>query len=221
MGQSLTASDERADEQFRRLLAYEIHDGFVQHATGAMMHLETVIQTGCVPDGSVRNEIGLCLELIRKAVAEARQLIGGLRPPLVEEQGVVGALRYLIDDQPPGGPSIEFEANVQFDRLEPLLETVIYRITQEAITNLRRHSKSARAVVRLVQVGDRVSIEIRDWGIGFFPNGDEVKRFGLRGIRERARLLGGRAVIDSTPGQGTRVVVDLPLAGLPGDVATT
>ena len=108
---------------------------------------------------------------------------------------------------------------VQFDRLEPLLEATVYRIVREAVTNLNRHSQSDRSEIRLTQVGDRLQIEIEDWGIGFDPAGVGKDRFGLQGIRERARLLGGRAVISSAPGKGTRVFVDLPVVPALQEVA--
>ncbi len=204
----------------RRLTAFEIHDGFIQEATAAMMRLEALVETGRLPEGSGREEVEVSLHLIRKAVTEARRLVCGLCPPELDDLGVVAAIASMIDDQPPGGPSIDFRAEVQFTRLEPLLEGTVYRIVQEAITNVRRHSKSDRAEVRLTQVGDRLRVEVRDWGVGLDPNGVHRKRFGLRGIRERARLLGGRAKIESAPGKGTRVSADLPLARTPWEVAT-
>jgi two-component system sensor histidine kinase DegS len=150
--------------------------------------------------------------LIGRSIGEARVLISGLRPPVLDELGVVAAIESLIEGQQAEALSIEFTEQVQFDRLEPLLEGTIYRIAQEAITNVRRHSQSQRAEVRLTQVGDRVHLEIQDWGVGFEPAQVAENRFGLQGIHERARLLRGRALIESAPGKGTRVFVDLPLA---------
>jgi len=211
----------RAYERDRRLIAYEIHDGLVQDAVGAQMHLEAVLETEQVPPGPVREEIQRALNLVRRAVDEGRRLISGLRPPDLDEFGVVAALDSLIEDQSAGGLSIQFTADVQSERLEPLLESAIYRIAQEAITNVRRHSKSDRADIRLTQRNDRIRMEIRDWGVGFDPDGVEGKRLGLKGIRERARLLRGRAVIDSAPGEGTRVSVELPVAPTPEEPAIT
>ena len=211
----------RSHERDRRLIAYEIHDGLVQDATGAKMHLEALLRSEQAPTGRARDEMELALDLVSKAIVEARQLIGGLRPPVLDELGVLAAIEYLIRDQTADGPTIEFKARVQFERLEPLLEATIYRIVQEAVTNVRRHSRSDRAEIRLTQVEDRIHVEIRDWGIGFDPDRVEGKRFGLRGIRERARLLRGRAVIESAPGKGSRVFIDLPVAGVPKEVAVT
>lgn len=209
----------RAEEWGRRLIACEIHDGLIQEATGAHMHLEALLDSGEVPPGPARDKIELALGLVRRVVSEGRRLISGQRLPVLERSGVVAAVECLIEEQPQGGPSIELIADVPPDRLEPLLETTIYRIAQEAITNVRRHSKSDRAEIRLSRTDDRIRIEIRDWGVGFDPAHVERKRLGLEGIRERARLLRGRAEIDSAPGGGTRVLVDLPLAYPAGEAA--
>ena len=209
----------RAEEWDRRLLAYEIHDGLIQEVTGAHMHLEALLEGGAFPPGPARDKIELALGLVRRALGEGRRLIGGLRLPVVEESGVVAAIERLIEEQPQGGPSIELIADVPPERLEPRMEGTLYRTAQEAITNVRRHSKSDRAEIRLSRADDRVRIEIRDWGVGFDPARVEGKRVGLEGIRERARLLRGRAEIDSAPGEGTRVCVELPLAYPEGEAA--
>jgi signal transduction histidine kinase len=91
------------------------------------------------------------------------------------------------------------------------LENAAYRIVQESLANACRHSKSNRVRVSLLQRGDRVRIEIRDWGAGFDPQTVQANRFGLEGIRQRARLLGGKCSIRSAPGKGTRITVELPV----------
>jgi len=199
-------------EQERRLIAYEVHDGLVQYATGAQMQLEALLQTEQLPSGPVRGRIELAVDLVKKSVSEARQLIFGLRPPILDELGIVPAIEHLIEGRQKDGASVDFSADVQFDRLDPLLEATIYRIVQEAVANVERHSRSDRAEIRLTQVEDRIHVEIQDWGIGFDPAKVNENRFGLQGIRERTRLLRGRVVIDSAPGKGTRVFVDLPVA---------
>ncbi len=165
-----------------------------------------------MPDGEAREQIQEASRLVQKAVDEARRLIGGLRPPILEEMGVVSAISYLIDNLPHNKLTIDFSAKVQSERFEPLLEATIYRIVQQAINNIQRHSRASRAKVRLAQQGDWINVEIQDWGIGFDPSNVSEDRFGLQGIRERARLMRGRAVIDSAPGKGTHIKVDLPVA---------
>ena len=97
------------------------------------------------------------------------------------------------------------------DRLEPLLENTIFRIVQESLTNACKHSKSDRIRVEVVQQDEFIRIEVRDWGTGFDPDNIAASCFGLRGVQERARLLGGRATIESKAGEGTRIAVKLPV----------
>jgi signal transduction histidine kinase len=199
-------------ERDRQLMAYEIHDGLVQDITAAQMLLNYLLKNGNLPDGEVRRQVQEVSRLVQKAVEEARQLIGGLRPPILEERGMVSAISYLIDNLPGNKILIDFEADVQTARFEPLLEATIYRIVQQAINNIQRHSCASRAKIRLTQQGNRMQVEIQDWGIGFDPSSVSEDRYGLQGIRERARLMRGRAVIESAPGKGTQINVDLPVA---------
>jgi signal transduction histidine kinase len=110
-----------------------------------------------------------------------------------------------------GGPEIKFRGEVEFDRLVPILENVIYRIVQEGLANACQHSRSKKVLVELVQDSDNVRIKIHDWGIGFDPEKAHEGHYGLDGIRERARLLGGTATVSSALGQGACILVGLPL----------
>ena len=95
--------------------------------------------------------------------------------------------------------------------MEPVAENVVYRIVQEGLTNARTHGQSDTVRVSIVEQGHRLRIVVRDWGVGFDPRNVQENRFGLEGIRERARLLGGKCRIRSAPGRGTAVVVELPV----------
>jgi len=202
-----------AHERYTRLIAYEIHDGLVQDVTGALLHLEAIRQKQPPTPGAVSQEFDLCLRLLRDSIDEARRLISGLRPPIIDEQGLVASLQYLVSEAMSRSDlDIQFICDVQFEKLETLLETTLFRVAQEALTNVRRHSHARRAVVRLVQEGDRVQLEVRDWGVGFDPARIADHRFGIYGITERARILRGEARVESAPGEGTRVFVDLPIA---------
>jgi PAS domain S-box-containing protein len=217
-GQRLMGQMLQSHERDRRLIAYEIHDGLVQDATAAQMQLQSLLARPELHSG-LREEVQRAADLVGKSIAQARELISGLRPPILDELGVVAAIEYLVESGQRERPSVKLLTQVQFDRLEPLLEATVYRIVQEAVTNMKRHSRSDRSEIRLTQVGDRLEIEIVDWGVGFDPAGVSKDRFGLQGIRERARLLGGRAVISSAPGKGTRVFVDLPVVPTLQEVA--
>jgi PAS domain S-box-containing protein len=198
-------------ERERQLVAYDIHDGLVQYLTGGLMHLEAAIDGPKGRKEKQQAEHDRGMSLLRDALAEARRLISGLRPPILDEQGVGAALEYLVNESRADIDDIEFVNLSYFGRLAAPLEVAIFRITQEALSNIRHHSLATKARVELVQHGQWVRLIIRDWGCGFNPQTVHEERFGLQGIRQRARLLGTMAVIESAPGQGATIVVDFPL----------
>ena len=111
--------------------------------------------------------------MLRQSHANARRLISGVRPPILDEEGIVAALAHLVSDhRGQKAPPIELLSEVAFDRLVPILENALYRIAQEALTNACQHSKSERIRVEMVQQDDYLRIVVQDWGIGFDP--DEV-----------------------------------------------
>jgi signal transduction histidine kinase len=93
----------------------------------------------------------------------------------------------------------------------------VFRILQETLTNARRHSASERVLVELHEADNRLLVVVQDWGVGFDSQHVPEGHFGLKGVQERARLLGGMARIESTPGQGTRIEVELPLLAREGE----
>ncbi len=203
----------QASDHERQLIAYDIHDGLAQELAGAMMQLQIFDHTRLESPKDGGKALDLALVMLRRSHSEARRLISGVRPPILDESGVVAAVAHLVYDPAfDRAPKIEYRNRVDFKRLAPVLENVIYRIVQEGLTNARRHSQSNRILVGLKQRDDRLRIEIRDWGIGFDTEAVRANRFGLLGIRERARLLGGKCSIKSKPGQGTRILVELPIA---------
>jgi signal transduction histidine kinase len=160
------------------------------------------------------------LSLICRSINEARRLIGGLRPPVLDESGIVAAVDYLACETTESGETeVEFVHDVKFGRLASPLESAIFRIVQESLTNARRHSRSAKIRIELRQADNHIQIDVRDWGIGFDLTKVEEGRFGLRGIRERARLFGGQVSIETAPHQGTRISVELPLVERAGELA--
>lgn len=207
-------------ERERKLVAYEIHDGFVQPLTGALMTFEASqqrLQSQGV--AAMQDVFQSGLRLLRESIQEARHLISSLRPPILDDLGIVPAIEYLVcEGQTKFQVSIDYVHHVEFERLSPPMETTIFRIVQESLTNALRHSRSDQVAVRLFQEGNRLRIEVEDQGVGFDREQVDRNRFGLRGIQERARLFGGHAVIQSHPGRGTCIRVDLPLAeAMPGD----
>ena len=100
---------------------------------------------------------------------------------------------------------------MQFGRLASILENSLYRIVQETLSNVRKHSQSKKVAVSLIQEGQEARLTVRDWGVGFDPESVAKGHFGLEGIRQRVRLLGGRLTIESAPGSGTVVEVVVPI----------
>jgi PAS domain S-box-containing protein len=196
-----------------QLISYEIHDGLAQQLAAALMWFSSFDHLQRENAGGTRAAFDTAVAMLRSAHRETRRLISGMRPPLLDEAGVVAAVENLVcESQEQGGPKIEWVSRVTFDRLQPELENTIYRIVQESLTNARRHSRSDRVKIELSEEQQRLRLEIRDWGVGFQPGVVAKESFGLQGIRERVKAVGGRVLIQSAPGQGTRIAVELPLA---------
>jgi signal transduction histidine kinase len=207
-------------ESDRQLVAYEIHDTFVQQVTAAHMNLEVFQHVRTQDAAAAQKALDQALQLLREGIAEARWLISGLRPAMLDELGLAPAVDFLArESQRRTGVNIEWSHQVRFDRLPRPLETALYRIIQESLTNALHHSRSEKVRLAMVQQGGKIRVEVEDWGCGFFRQQVASERYGLQGICERARLFGGRAEIDSVPGRGTRVVVELPWSD--GDAAET
>ena len=196
----------------RQLIAYEIHDGLAQKLAGAIMQFQAFDHLRDKTPNLAAKAYDAGITMLQQGLSEARRLIADVRHPILDEAGVVEAIAHLIHEQSrEKGPKIEYFSKVDFDRLAITLENAIYRICQEALTNACQHSKSERVRVSLLQRGDHVRIEIRDWGIGFDVKAVPKNRFGLEGIRQRAKLLGGKYSLRSSLGKGTRITVELPV----------
>jgi len=197
-----------ASDHERRLITYELHDGVAQQLMGAIMHFQSQEPPpGGTPKATDAYREGM--EALRQASSEIRSVMSRLRTPVLDMYGLAEAIEDVVSQlrSIPGAPEIECRHDIQFKRLEPTLETSLFRIAQEAMTNACRHSKSKKVRVRLTQQGDWVALEVRDWGIGFDKATIQGNRFGLEGIRQRSRILGGKLSIKSKPGVGTVVRV--------------
>ncbi|RMF88950.1 MAG: sensor histidine kinase [Planctomycetota bacterium] len=200
-------------EQEQQMLAYEIHDGFVQEAAAALMNLQAW-QARAAENGEDGIElIDQAERLLREAVGDARRLVRGLRPALLDEGGPVPAIENFLHETAAAHPevAIEFMNESRFHRLPLPLETAVFRIVQEAVNNAVRHAQASKIVVRLEQPNGDLVIEVRDDGRGFDPQKIPGGHFGVIGLYDRAASFGGRAEIDSAPGRGTTVRAVLPL----------
>jgi len=193
-------------EKERQLISYEIHDGLAQYVASAIMHLEAAAHAH--PDS---RELTDGIRLVRAAAEEARRLIGGLRPPALDELGIVDAIESLVADARLEVPSITFEHRLPDDRLPPDVETTIFRIVQESLSNVRKHAAARKAEVQMIWQPEGIRVRVHDNGRGFDPSQVPTTRFGLEGIRQRCRLLGIEPTITSAPRKGTTVEVLLPV----------
>jgi FixJ family two-component response regulator len=199
------------DERDWRLLCCDLHDGAAQYVSAALLRLQAMEAQHEIP---VEARPNLCTAraLLDVALRDIRDIIAGRSPACFTQPGIIPSIKRFVRELV-GASGIEFEfvEGLGRKKLSPLLETTIYRILQECLTNAIRHSGSDRIRVEIIDTPGALRLEVRDWGGGFDPDSVTVEHRGLRGIRDRAELLGGRASIKTEPGWGTLVVAELPL----------
>ncbi|HEX9370650.1 MAG TPA: response regulator [Roseiflexaceae bacterium] len=208
----------RADllEEERHLTAYELHDGLAQIVTGVHQHMQAFAAHYRPRSAQRRRELDHVLHLARASVQEVRRVIAGLRPTALDDFGLAAALQMQAAALRAEGLATTFEETLGDERLPQALETVLFRVAQEALTNARRHARTDRILVTLARKEHTIRLTIQDWGCGFDPaellgRARPGERIGLRGMRERVALLGGRCDIESSHGAGTLVVAEVPL----------
>ena len=212
IGRLLTAQEEE-----RRRVAYDIHDSLAQTAAAALQHLQAFARHHPPASPRGHEELDEVLDLARRTVGEARQVISNLRPTALDDFGLAAAIQQQVLSLRSEGWHVDYAAALGDERLPSGVETTLFRVAQEALTNLRKHARTSRAHVRLERRGPAVRLIVRDEGCGFRPveamhGADRGERVGLSGMRERVSLLGGRFEIQSEPGRGTSVVAELPLS---------
>lgn len=205
---------ESAKEDERRFIARELHDELGQTLTALKLRLKLGART-VDPERALR-EGALTFSMIDGLIDRVRKLSLDLRPVLLDEVGLIPALRAYLDGQAAiSEVGMELDASGFLERAAPENEIVCFRIVQEAVTNVLRHAEARRVSVHLEQRTDRLQIVVKDDGRGIAPGKvlDAAARghMGIVGMRERARALGGDFAIDSHPGGGTAVRVTLPV----------
>jgi len=200
----------------RNRMAREIHDTLAQGFSGIILQLEAAEQTLGGEASAAERHLNQARSLARKSLAEARRSVWNLRPQALEQVSLVEALKQEADKFSQSvGVSAKFNVFGVRRDLQPDLETVLLRIGQESLTNVRKHAKATEVEINLTFDEAAVEMSIRDNGVGFksvAASGDEKKRgaFGLISMRERARGLGGMLEVQSRRGKGTLVRVVIP-----------
>lgn len=206
-------------EAERRRIARELHDSVVQSLTALVADLE-YFRTRCLPSGGdmsrqVAEKVETWQELARDSLISMRQALGELRASSEQRLGLEQAIRAILAEMQAAGYRVEFECEDWPDLLPFEYVSNIYYIVREALTNISKHAKAQTVSVCMFSFEGYLHISIGDDGVGIAKSSSS--RYtgngyhqGLIGLRERAALLGGRLGIESAPGRGTRVDVDIP-----------
>ncbi|MCE7938483.1 MAG: HAMP domain-containing protein [Chloroflexi bacterium CFX6] len=214
-----------AQEAERKRVARQLHDELAQSLTGLVMNLDAAQaalgvkgEPGTTP-GRLVDQLTRTREIVAQVLEQTRHLILELRPTMLDDLGLVSALRWYAEKLlAPLGAIVTFQAVGDPRRLSPALETAAFRIGQEAINNVALHSRATKVQVQLVWDDDRIALEVSDNGRGFDVarvrhGGDPTAGLGLLGMQERAEMFAGRVEVYSGAGRGTTVRAWLPTSG--------
>jgi signal transduction histidine kinase len=201
----------KVQEEERRHLARELHDEIGQALTAAKINLQAAMEES---DPAKSKRIHETAAILERLLGQVRQISLNLRPSMLDDLGLVPALRSLLDEQGRrASVAVRFSAKNISENLDPEIQTTCFRIAQEAITNAVRHASATQIQVDLRREDGSLRLRVQDDGKGFempLPQ-SQTLGLGLLGMKERAALVGGRTRITSAPGKGTTVDATLPL----------
>ncbi|NLX01618.1 MAG: hypothetical protein GXY40_03705 [Syntrophomonadaceae bacterium] len=206
-----------SQEAERRKIARELHDGPAQSMAGILIRLDLIKRLGNQDFKGIYEEIDNVSSMGRETLADVRRIMFDLKPSLLHENNFSNTLKeYFNDYEAKYNFTIDFLQIGQDKQYNLSLETALFRMVQEAVTNIRKHSGVKRAVVKFEDNSANLTLVIKDEGIGFEPNNTGDKEsYGILGMKERVNLFGGKLDIISAPGAGTQVIIQVPLEGEP------
>jgi two-component system sensor histidine kinase DegS len=203
-----------AQEAERSRLAQEVHDGPAQALSNAIFQVEYIERVLDTDVRLARTELHFLRDLLRRELDEVRGFIAQLRPPLLDQLGLDGAIGDIVATMSAlTGLSIETTLDAPADSIDDAAQTVVLRVVQEALQNVRKHATASRVTVASRMTGDDWILEVRDDGRGFDVGTVAARgrrNFGLQFMRERAELIGARFEVRSRPAGGTVVMVAIP-----------
>jgi len=215
---SLTQQLIRIQEDERQRISRDLHDNVAQDLSSAILKMETLFDDQGSVNDELRDRGKNVTDILHKAIASVRDIAYGLRPPALEQLGLVGALKNLCKDvASKHSCNVDFFATgIEYIPMDFDAEINIYRMIQEAMRNISRHAEASKATIRMVTSHPDILIRIEDNGRGFdhsrrLEEAAAEKRMGVRSMEERARLIGGTLEIQSLPGTGTRVLFKIPI----------
>jgi len=211
--QTLSRRLVEVQEEERRAIARELHDETGQSLTGLLYSLR-LLERGASGEGPA-GQIHELERTVQEVLENLHRMAANLRPASLDHLGLEAALRqHLAGVERKTGLTVRFRARgLDGDRMPPMVEATLYRVVQEAMTNVVRHARATSVDVLAERKGEFVSVLIEDDGVGFDPaESGGTTHLGLIGMKERAETLGGTFVVESAPGAGTTVVVEVPCA---------
>ncbi|MFZ5595964.1 MAG: sensor histidine kinase [Bacillota bacterium] len=214
--QQLGISIIKAQEEERHRVAREIHDGPAQLMANIVMRAEFCMKLMDVDRSRVREELQALQNMVRQSLQDVRKIIFDLRPMVLDDLGLVPAVkRYVEDFQNQYGITVEMVVIGTPRRFSMAVEVALFRVMQECLSNIRKHSRCSHVVIKMEILDDKINMLIKDNGVGFnigsVISGENKNCFGLLGIRERAQILDGEVIINTSPGNGTAVSISIPL----------
>ncbi len=219
--QGMGAECIEAVERERKRMGFDLHDGIAQVATTAVMEVEVLQALTEDSDPVVREEVDRLKEICGEAVREIRTMIGQLRPPQLSGEEFDATVYHLISEfRERTGVKTELELQGDLSCHTDSMRICVYRVVQEALSNIERHSRASRARAGIRATKGGVFLTVSDDGEGFDPvthvgSNKSDGHFGLEGMRQRVRLLSGEIDIDSAPGRGTVVRAHIPARRAP------
>ncbi len=204
-----------AQEEERKEISRELHDEVVQILAGINVQLAALKEAAAINGRSLRQRIAHTQRLVGESVEAVHRYARELRPALLDDLGLIPALRSYIKTLPGRGTlRIRFMSFPGVEALNNARRTVLYRVTQEALTNVARHAHARRATVIIQEISGVVRLEVHDDGRSFPVDrllaSSTNKRLGLIGMRERVEMVGGNFAVESAPGKGTTVRAEVP-----------
>jgi signal transduction histidine kinase len=210
---NLTSAERKAGRlEERQRLAREIHDTLAQGFASIIVHFERAEQIDSLGASPAKPHLELARSVAREGLEEARRMLAALRPEILAQRGLPEALGRVCEEW---SRRTGIQANLSITGtpapMHPQIELTLLRGTQEALTNVARHSGARTAAVTLSYMEDILVLDVQDDGKGFVPSTEKGTGYGLTGMRERAERLQGSFSVESLPGEGTTVSISLPV----------
>jgi len=206
-----------AQEEERNRISIDLHDTVAQWLVATSYGIQTFRESLSTKEvDKARRELGDMESIIAKSLKELRRVVVGLRPPALEELGLTHALRQSLEDLKDEGMDCKFSQEGMPVRLPSSMEIGVYRVVQEALTNIRKHANATKVKLCLKYQQDKLLVQVCDDGQGFnlsqtLASAISVGHLGLLGMKQRAEMLGGNIKIETSEGKGTTIILSLPI----------